>query len=71
MAKMIKRILVPVDVSDPSLRALDYAIEFVQRFKPEFVVLHGRRPPKRLSSRRSGGPGRRGAGRAAVRSRSR
>jgi len=40
MTKMIERILVPVDFSDPSLQALDYAIEFGQRFKPEFVVLH-------------------------------
>jgi universal stress protein A len=37
---MIKRILVPVDFSQPSLQALDYAIEFGQPFKPEFVVLH-------------------------------
>lgn len=37
---MIARILVPVDFSDPSLQALDYAIEFGRRFKPEFVVLH-------------------------------
>lgn len=40
MAKMIKRILVPVDFSDPSLQALDYAIELGQPFKPEFIVLH-------------------------------
>ena len=37
---MIRRILVPVDFSDPSLQALDYAIEFGRRFKPELVVLH-------------------------------
>ena len=37
---MITRILVPVDFSDPSLQALDYAIEFGQPFKPEFVVLY-------------------------------
>jgi nucleotide-binding universal stress UspA family protein len=37
---MITRILVPVDFSDPSLEALDYAIEFGRPFKPEFVVLH-------------------------------
>ena len=37
---MITRILVPVDFSDPSLQALDYAIEFGRPFKPEFVVLH-------------------------------
>jgi len=37
---MIKRILVPVDFSQPSIQALDYAIEFGQPFKPEFVVLH-------------------------------
>ena len=37
---MIARILVPVDFSDPSLQALDYAVEFGKPFKPEFVVLH-------------------------------
>jgi len=37
---MIKRILVPVDFSQPSLQALEYAIEFGKAFKPEFVVLH-------------------------------
>jgi len=37
---MITRILVPVDFSDPSLQALDYAIEFGRPFKPELVVLH-------------------------------
>ena len=37
---MITRILVPVDFSDPSLQALDYAIEFGRPFKPELIVLH-------------------------------
>ena len=37
---MITRILVPVDFSEPSLQALDYAIEFGKPFKPELVVLH-------------------------------
>ena len=37
---MIRRILVPVDFSAPSLQALDYAIDLSQRFKPELVVLH-------------------------------
>lgn len=37
---MITRILVPVDLSDLSLQALDYAIEFGRPFKPELVVLH-------------------------------
>jgi universal stress protein A len=37
---MIKRILVPVDFSDPSLRALDYAIEFSRRIKSQLIVLH-------------------------------
>jgi universal stress protein A len=36
---MIKRILVPVDFSDTSLQALDYAIEFGKPFKPEIVVV--------------------------------
>lgn len=40
MSKTIKRILVPVDFSEPSLRALDYAIEFARPFKAEIVVLH-------------------------------
>jgi universal stress protein A len=37
---MAKRILVPVDFSNPSLQALDYAIEFGRRLKAEFIVLH-------------------------------
>jgi nucleotide-binding universal stress UspA family protein len=40
MTKMIKRILVPVDFSAPSLQALDYAIEFGRPFTPQFIVLH-------------------------------
>ncbi len=36
---MIKRILVPIDFSDTSLQALDYAIEFGKPFKAEIVVL--------------------------------
>jgi nucleotide-binding universal stress UspA family protein len=35
---MIKRILVPVDFSEPALRALDYAVEFGRG--PELTVLH-------------------------------
>jgi universal stress protein A len=35
---MIKRILVPVDFSKPSLQALEYAIAFGQQFNSEFVV---------------------------------
>ncbi len=35
----IKRILVPIDFSDTSLWALDYAIEFGKPFRPEVVVL--------------------------------
>lgn len=37
---MIKRILVPVDFSDPSLRALDYAIEFSRPLKSHLILLH-------------------------------
>ena len=37
---MIKRILVPVDFSDPSLRALDYAIDFSRPLKSQLIVLH-------------------------------
>jgi len=35
----IKRILVPVDFSEPSLRALDYAIDFARPLKAELAVL--------------------------------
>ena len=35
----IKRILVPVDFSAPSLQALEYAIEFGKPFKAQLVVL--------------------------------
>jgi universal stress protein A len=41
---MIKRILVPVDFSDPSLQALDYAIELGRRLKAELIVLHAVEP---------------------------
>jgi nucleotide-binding universal stress UspA family protein len=39
---MIKRILIPVDFSDPSLRAVDYAAELARRRrpKPRLIVLH-------------------------------
>jgi nucleotide-binding universal stress UspA family protein len=37
---MVKRILVPVDFSKPSLAALDYAITFVQPLEAELVLLH-------------------------------
>lgn len=40
MTPTIRRILVPVDFSEPSIRALDYAIEFARLFKAEIVVLH-------------------------------
>ena len=36
---MIKRILVPVDFSNTSLQALDYAVEFGKPFRAEIVVL--------------------------------
>ena len=36
---MIKRILVPVDFSAPSMQALDYAVDFGKPFNPEFVVI--------------------------------
>jgi universal stress protein A len=35
----IKRILVPIDFSEASLQALDYAIDFGKPLAPEFVVL--------------------------------
>jgi universal stress protein A len=37
---MIKRILVPVDFSTPSLRALDYAVDFGKRLHADLVVVH-------------------------------
>ena len=37
---MIKRILVPVDFSAPSLQALDYAIGFGRPLKAELTILH-------------------------------
>jgi nucleotide-binding universal stress UspA family protein len=37
---MVERILVPVDFSQPSLQALDYAIDFGRPHKAEIAVLH-------------------------------
>jgi nucleotide-binding universal stress UspA family protein len=37
---MIRRILVPLDYSPASLRALDYAVELARVFGAELVVLH-------------------------------
>lgn len=36
----IKRILVPVDFSEPSKRALDYAISVASEFDAELILLH-------------------------------
>jgi nucleotide-binding universal stress UspA family protein len=36
---MIERVLIPVDFSDTSLQALDYAIQLAEPFEPEFLVL--------------------------------
>jgi nucleotide-binding universal stress UspA family protein len=36
----IKRILVPTDFSDPSLKALDYAIDFIGARNAELLLLH-------------------------------
>jgi universal stress protein A len=41
---MIKRILVPVDFSNPALKALDYAIEFGRPHRAEIVVVHAVEP---------------------------
>jgi universal stress protein A len=41
---MIKRILIPVDFSPPSMRAIDYAIEFGRPFRAELVLLHAVEP---------------------------
>jgi nucleotide-binding universal stress UspA family protein len=40
----MKRILVPVDFSDASLRALDYAVELSRQLKAQLVVLHAVEP---------------------------
>jgi nucleotide-binding universal stress UspA family protein len=40
----ITRILVPVDFSDASLRALDYAVEFGRRRMAQLIVLHAVEP---------------------------
>ena len=37
---MTRRILVPVDFSNPSLRALDYAVEFGRTLQAELLLLH-------------------------------
>ena len=36
----VKKILVPIDLSDVSQKALDYAIEFSRPFAAELIVLH-------------------------------
>jgi universal stress protein A len=36
----IKRILVPTDFSEPSLKALDYAIDFTRAHDAELLLLH-------------------------------
>jgi universal stress protein A len=41
---MIKRILVPVDFSVPSLRALDHAVELSRRLEAQLIVLHAMEP---------------------------
>jgi nucleotide-binding universal stress UspA family protein len=41
---MIKRILVPVDFSAPSLRALDYAVELGRALRAKLVLLHAVEP---------------------------
>jgi universal stress protein A len=37
---IIKRILVPTDFSEPSLKALDFAIDFKEAREPELLLLH-------------------------------
>ncbi|HYD49496.1 MAG TPA: universal stress protein [Terriglobales bacterium] len=37
---VIKSILVPVDFSEPTQRALDYALELARPFKAELIALH-------------------------------
>lgn len=37
---MAKRILVPVDFSKPSLRALDYAVDYARLLRAELLLLH-------------------------------
>ena len=40
----MKRILVPVDFSASSARALDYAIEFARKMNSELILLHALEP---------------------------
>lgn len=39
-AIVIKRILVPIDFSEHSLNALQYAVRFAKQFKSEILLLH-------------------------------
>jgi len=41
---MIKRILVPIDFSRPSLEALDYAIELNRLLKADLILVHALEP---------------------------
>ena len=36
----LKRILVPVDFSEPSMKAVPYALAFAKQFKAELVLVH-------------------------------
>jgi hypothetical protein len=36
----LRRILVPVDFSEPSLRAVPYALSFARQFKAELILVH-------------------------------
>jgi nucleotide-binding universal stress UspA family protein len=41
----LRRILVPVDFSEPSRKALNYAVSFAKLFKAEVLLLHAVEPP--------------------------
>lgn len=45
MSSPIKRILVPIDFSSPSLHALDYALELARASKAKVQILHVIEPP--------------------------
>src|SRR5262249_57564941 len=58
----IKRIVVPVDFSDHSLRALDFAADLAEPFGSELVVIFALEPMVNLMPDYGGGPSRARAG---------
>jgi nucleotide-binding universal stress UspA family protein len=46
----IRRVLIPLDLSEASLQALDYAIDLAKAFRPEFIVLFVIQPVQLLEA---------------------